>query len=571
MNEVKKIHLGRQQFTISVEAHKDLHNYLAAIEKQPGVQAEVSKEVEMRMAELLHERGVSGDKVVLQEDVDFLKQQLGEPRDFKDEASEDTATDSKEESKDKKDKEAALDGDQPKRLFRDTQTGLVAGVASGLAAYTGIQVVIIRLIFVALTFASGAGILLYAIIWLLAPEARTPSERLQMQGKAVTVDTLKEMVDRADFAGAGERASRNFGYVVNRILESIFKVILWIAGSAFVAAGIITMLWTVATCVYLLIHGGQIGTDIAFPLGSHEVWFVVLGLISGAIFGFFLLMIGLAMISRKWLLRSWALAALLGVFLVSGGVGTALGFETVPNVRNRFRTAHHSQTRDVGEFNKLTLSGQDTNFRFVPDSKYFVELSYLGNVDTKPLLTTVESKTLTINSDGFVKTPLCNGLCFYSDHDLVVTVHAPSLESVYIGGQENSFNVDDQLKQTDLALTVRRGSQSATYLKHLQASVVKIVDDNSKDWTLQLAGIKNDAVVDSEVSLSDANNVIHVEPVDSLELTTTNSCNIDDPLVYLTGTPREAVVNGKSIIDPTFPHSLRQPGGQSVDNCVTLH
>src|SRR5437762_2435343 len=126
MNEVKKIHLGRQQFTISVEAHKDLHNYLAAIEKQPGVQAEVSKEVEMRMAELLHERGVSGDKVVLQEDVDFLKQQLGEPRDFKDEASEDTATDSKEESKDKKDKEAALDGDQPKRLFRDTQTGLVA-------------------------------------------------------------------------------------------------------------------------------------------------------------------------------------------------------------------------------------------------------------------------------------------------------------------------------------------------------------------------------------------------------------------------------------------------------------
>jgi len=38
------------------------------------------KEIEVRMAELLIEHGVSGDKVVLPEDVDFLKEQLGEPR-----------------------------------------------------------------------------------------------------------------------------------------------------------------------------------------------------------------------------------------------------------------------------------------------------------------------------------------------------------------------------------------------------------------------------------------------------------------------------------------------------------
>ncbi len=49
MNEVTKIHLGRQAFTISAEAHSALRSYLDAIKKQVG-DKEVVDEVEMRMA-----------------------------------------------------------------------------------------------------------------------------------------------------------------------------------------------------------------------------------------------------------------------------------------------------------------------------------------------------------------------------------------------------------------------------------------------------------------------------------------------------------------------------------------
>jgi len=210
MNEVKKVHLGRQPFTISVDAHKALRDYLTAIEKQPGVQPEVVKEVEMRMAELLTERGITGESVILQEDVDFLKEQLGEPCDFTDEAVADPETKAQDKAEPK--------DEPPRKLFRDTQNGILAGVASGIAAYTGIDVLIIRIVFIGLTFASGAGILIYILIWLLAPEAKTPSDRLQMQGKAVTVDSLKEMVDRADLAGASERAGRNLGTFLGRAL-----------------------------------------------------------------------------------------------------------------------------------------------------------------------------------------------------------------------------------------------------------------------------------------------------------------------------------------------------------------
>jgi phage shock protein PspC (stress-responsive transcriptional regulator) len=446
MNEVKKVHLGRQQFTISVEAHKDLHNYLTAIEKQPGVQPEVAKEVELRMAELLTERGITSDKVVLQEDVDFLKQQLGEPRDFKDEDENHDAGKQEAEKGAKRDEEQ-----QPKKLFRDTQNGLIAGVASGLAAYMGIDVILIRIAFIALSFASGAGVLLYILIWLLAPEAKTPSERLHMQGKAVTVDTLKEMVDRADIAGASERASRNFGRGLGKALETFFRVIAGIIGVGIVIAGTAMMLWTVTLSIYLLIHGGRIGNEVAFPVGGREVWFVVLAFVTAAIVGFFMLMLGTTMVSRKWRLRSWLTAVLVGIFFVAASVGTALGFDAVPQVRERFRAAHHSQTRNLQEFNKVRLIGEDTAFRFKPDTKYYVELSYLGTVNTTLLTTVVDNKVLTINSDDFTKTPLCTGFCFYSGHDLTVTVHAPALEDASLPGTEDLSPVGSPFPRQDMA------------------------------------------------------------------------------------------------------------------------
>src|ERR1700729_632294 len=104
MNEVNKVHLGRQAFTISVEAHKELKAYLDAIKKQVGDKSVVD-EVELRMAELLAEHGITGEKVILPADVNFLKEQLGNPKDFK----EDT------DPIDTNDKPA-----DTKRLFRDT-------------------------------------------------------------------------------------------------------------------------------------------------------------------------------------------------------------------------------------------------------------------------------------------------------------------------------------------------------------------------------------------------------------------------------------------------------------------
>ena len=58
----------------------------------------------------------------------------------------------------------------PEALRRPVQNSVVAGVAAGLARYLGVDVMIIRLAFVVLTIAGGAGIPLYLAGLRLIPE-----------------------------------------------------------------------------------------------------------------------------------------------------------------------------------------------------------------------------------------------------------------------------------------------------------------------------------------------------------------------------------------------------------------
>ena len=61
-------------------------------------------------------------------------------------------------------------GSGKKRLLRIRQGRLVAGVCTGLAAYFGVDVNLVRLAFGVLTVFYGLGILLYLIAWMILPE-----------------------------------------------------------------------------------------------------------------------------------------------------------------------------------------------------------------------------------------------------------------------------------------------------------------------------------------------------------------------------------------------------------------
>jgi phage shock protein PspC (stress-responsive transcriptional regulator) len=81
-----------------------------------------------------------------------------------------------------------------KRIFRNPDDKVIGGVAGGLAAYFNIDAVWIRLIFVILFFTPFSGLLIYIILWIVMPEAKTTADKLQMRGEKINLSTIERSV-----------------------------------------------------------------------------------------------------------------------------------------------------------------------------------------------------------------------------------------------------------------------------------------------------------------------------------------------------------------------------------------
>lgn len=63
-----------------------------------------------------------------------------------------------------------------KRLYKSRKDKVIDGLAGGIAEYLGVDPVIVRLVFVALIFAGGAGLIIYIIGMFIVPRAPINSE-----------------------------------------------------------------------------------------------------------------------------------------------------------------------------------------------------------------------------------------------------------------------------------------------------------------------------------------------------------------------------------------------------------
>jgi len=454
MNEITQIHLGRQAFTISIDAHKLLRDYLQAVKKHSGNSNEVVEEVEIRMTELLLERGITGDKVLLAKDVEYLKRQLGEPKDFDDEAADD-------------DVKAMEDDSGVRRLFRDTDNGMIAGVAAGLATYFDIDTIIVRLIFIALVFFGGSGVLLYVILWLLVPEAKTNSERLQMRGLAVNVENIKEVLSNADVPGATRRASR----VVSKVISTVASIVLRIVGLVFVVIGVAIIIGGAVTAIYSLIRGAQVAGATIFPVGREEVAVLVCGFVILAIVAGLLVATGVGLVRRKLSVPGWAVAAVIGVFIVAASVGVGLGFDVAPNIKARYESLQHVQTYSVASVKSIHIVGGNVYYSVVQGDKPEVEVRSFGKVDTHgTAVTTDPAGKLTIDATKFTVHPSdCRLVCSLSDNqETKIIIHVPNLGTVPI---ESPSDVRVELKNDTVGYVITELNNGSTILATPQALV----------------------------------------------------------------------------------------------------
>lgn len=210
MNKTININLGGFFFHIDEIAYQKLKRYLESIAKSlsddPQGKNEIIADIEARISELLSEKITDTREVVNEADIDNIIKIMGQPEDYAD--AEEAYSDSSYSYNRNK--------SSGKKLFRDGEDKFLGGVASGLAHYFDLDTIWVRLGLLALLFFGGFSVLLYVILWILLPEAKTTAEKLQMEGEPVNIDNIEKKI-REEF----NNVSENVKEVANQASEKI--------------------------------------------------------------------------------------------------------------------------------------------------------------------------------------------------------------------------------------------------------------------------------------------------------------------------------------------------------------
>ena len=193
MKKTINVAIGGCSFTIDEDAYNTLSDYLDRFKASldsTSASSDIMDELEVRIADLLKGK-LGGRQVVDQAMALEVLGTLGYPEGYKDVDEQDAA------DKNTADEQTKDNVKPVRKLFRDPDGKKIAGVCSGLSIYFNIDVVIIRVIFLISLIYVCAGLWVYLIIWLIAPEARTAAEKCELRGIPATAENIKKFTKGA--------------------------------------------------------------------------------------------------------------------------------------------------------------------------------------------------------------------------------------------------------------------------------------------------------------------------------------------------------------------------------------
>jgi phage shock protein PspC (stress-responsive transcriptional regulator) len=272
MKKTFTININGSIFHIDEDAFEKLQKYLHMLNKHFSADIEgqeILQDIEARIAELLIEKTSNKVEVVTDAMVDEVIARMGKPEDFMEPGEEEQAGKAAPE-------EGQAKTDEPKtrrRLYRDGENRVLGGVCSGLGAYFNIDMVILRIIFVLAFFLGvGASFIIYLVLWIAVPKAKTTAQRLEMKGKEATVSniekSIKEEVNeigesyhRFVHSPSGEKGmtrAQQFGDVLAGVLRVALRILILLLGLALIIGGIVGLIGFVTSMAIgnSFLHGG---------------------------------------------------------------------------------------------------------------------------------------------------------------------------------------------------------------------------------------------------------------------------------------------------------------------------
>ena len=239
---------------------------------------------------------------------------------------------------------ANLDEDKKiKKFYRDNDNKVLGGVCSGLAAYFGVDITVIRLLFVLGVFLFGTGFLAYIILWIVAPKAQTLTQKMEMKGEPVTLSNIETNIKES--INVDKNAPENgltkvllFPFrLVGIIIKGLGEILKNLGPVARVLAGIVLMLLSLSILVAVVasiaaffgvvsgIEGTEFFDNSPFKFFSQDIhpmtgFFAFLAMFTPFLA---LLLVGLILVSNRSIGTRNFWISLLGLWL-AGLMGTGI-------------------------------------------------------------------------------------------------------------------------------------------------------------------------------------------------------------------------------------------------------
>ncbi|MBC6698391.1 PspC domain-containing protein [Hymenobacter puniceus] len=357
-----------------------------------------------------------------------------------------------------------------KQLFRDTDTGKIGGVAAGVAAYLGTDVSLVRILFLLGAF-FGFGLILYIILWIAVPEAKTVADRMRMRGDALTLSGIASNARDYDATTGNRRPLGTFfedlAGALNPLLSFVGTALRIFAGVLLSVIGFSLLLgFTVTLGVVLGLIPESQNPTIGNPgflklLHEQPTWAWLASYVAAAIPSLGMLLVGVGLLVRRsfinrtvgWSMFGLWLLGVIGItvavarqsreFQYSADVEQTTSYPTLTAPVLRLETRHLDRDSDqnVGVQLAAADSGQVV--------QVLRRISAKGTSETEAARTAGNSLAYTVRTRGDSVLLLDDHYSFqpnarFRDQDLELTIRLPrnrtfrlSNDAAYWIGGEN--------------------------------------------------------------------------------------------------------------------------------------
>ncbi|HEV7381309.1 MAG TPA: PspC domain-containing protein [Dyadobacter sp.] len=277
-----------------------------------------------------------------------------------------------------------------KKFYRNPDRKVVGGVAAGVASYFGVDIGVVRFVWVISIFLFGTGVLAYIILWVIAPVANTLTEKMEMQGEPITLSNIESNIKQS--LNLDEKNGEENG--ITRLLLLPFRAIALVIGALGKILKGIGPVLRILIGVFLVgmaaisLLGIVIGGAVVMGLASVDAFdgmpapflmfrefptsLLLSGLLATAVPMITILLLGLTLLSNRKIVGGSVWLTLLGLWVVGIVISTVQGIAFQRNYAKRgehTQISYHSLPAGL-----LTLDQDDTD----PDENIDLDINLAG-------------------------------------------------------------------------------------------------------------------------------------------------------------------------------------------------